>query len=97
MCDWGSQNYKRRLINISSSGVGDKACAVVFLMWSTLFKSHNSLERQLFSNKNEKVENKVSGRVRVELIWIKMVIYTQYFIIACCFIMYYNTEYHYLQ
>ncbi len=46
----------------------------------------------------EKLKIEVSGRYRegfrmkIMKIWIKTIIYTQYVIIAHCFIMYYNTE-----
>ncbi len=33
MCDWGSQHYKRRPSDLSSSGVDGKMHTIVFLMW----------------------------------------------------------------
>ncbi len=85
-------------------------CPIAFFYQLTDLTS----ERHLFSGNNQKVENKVSGRLSIGvegfialdcrlalliqwggihlIIWIKIIIYTQYVIIAYCFIMYYNIE-----
>ncbi len=66
--------------------------------FAELFFLPFQISYRIIFNKNEwnnqKVENKVSGRVREGLIdpINKIIIYTQCVIIAYCFIMYYNTE-----
>ncbi len=72
------------------------------------FSNLIALERHLFSIKMKETIQKLEIKYRVGvgsalltpkggilillIIWIKMIIYTQYVIIAYCFIMYYSTE-----
>ncbi len=79
-----------------------------FLPFSNLISHQKGIYFSINGGNNQNVKNKGSGMVRVGvgrvllfqlggiylIIWINIIIFTQYVIIAYCFIMYYNTEVH---